>query len=625
MLISKPAQARWATVGDSPILVKDSSWHYKVEANGTYSMTSDVWSEVRNDAGRDLGTNTFTYNPQSEQFTVLEAETVNHGERIPVPDEMIEDRPVAATAEGFDTLNQVKVVFPRVEVGSRLHLSYRVDVKVVPIPGIFSIERIFGSPYWESGTRITIESKIPLNIKAQGPEGKIKVKTSIKDGLQLSEITLQDPVLSEVIDEPQPYWSGVLRTMVEISSETNYDRIGAGLARGFEREISASLPTLYEKIYQEARLLVGLTTRMNFITSTLADNLRYTQDWRTINGGIIPRKMSAVAESGFGDCKDFTVAVVAIARKLGYSSFPAIIQRSDDPFLLPAIPAMFGNHAVAVMVENGRETWIDSTNTSSFAQGTYFDISGRPALVLDPKSPQIHYTPKILVTEGRRHKIETIHFRAGLQADLEISVDLKGAAALDLTGLEKTNSKESIRAEIVKTLGEGHVVRSSKIADFDLNSRIVNDRRFTAQLSLDSYSVRSSSGKTMIMESSLGFLRTLRVEDRVTGVFLGRPGVDQKTKIFREVSLAGGVAIDCNINSPWLTLSRKVTNGDREVRIEDTYLPRVDAISAADLHSETFRRLQRELNLCFDAVVLTFQKLKSDRPEKENISDALVH
>ena len=104
--------------------------------------------------------------------------------------------------------------------------------------------------------------------------------------------------------------------------------------------------------------------QIDFIVSSLIEKIRYLGDWRPIKGGHIPRSLSVIAKSSFGDCKDLSVSLAAILRKIGFKAQVALIYRDyahhkSNEFTWSNMAAF--NHAIVRAEINNKIYWLDAT------------------------------------------------------------------------------------------------------------------------------------------------------------------------------------------------------------------------------------------------------------------------
>lgn len=627
------ALARWATASDAEGATLSSSHEIEVHADGSFDETIGVENEVLREDGRNMSTYRLSYNSVAEELKVLEAETINGGDHISVESQYIEDKPSASRQSGFDQNNQVSIAFPKVTIGSRLRLKYRFRKIKTPIEGHYEAHFDFGTKWLVKERHIHIRSELPLFIQVNDPSKKLEVTESKEEGRRggsyVLDIRLKAPIYTAVIDEPWPYLVRSEQTWVQISSHKNFSEIGNAVAPKIEAILSGHVPDLFEKIKAHAANKSTLVDKFNQITSELAEEVRYMGDWRAVNGGQIPRALDEVASTKFGDCKDFSAATIVILRKLGIKANMAWVERGVQPTQISDAPALHGvfNHAIVVAEAEGRLWWLDPTNFASFGQGIFEDIVGRKALVIDLKNSRLGEIPEATAPSSIRESQSHIALQRNGNAAVDTSIGFRGRAAASFTGILLRQSKEHFDHVIMTSLTDEDRLKSFVIDPYDLSSRVTKD--FTLHVRFEELrsSMRTTAGPAYSLDSRL-VEQLMRVDPRrrVSGLYLGHPHTVRDTDFLENVDIVGGPPPECHLDTPWVSVFRKVIQTPQGVRILDGRVIKKAEISNFDLKSKTFTNFQNRLQECFDRVaVILKSKTRNVRTAREISSIQSLH
>ena len=73
--------------------------------------------------------------------------------------------------------------------------------------------------------------------------------------------------------------------------------------------------------------LASEDAKIDTMLNLLSERLRYHGDWRPVEGTDVPRPLADIGAQGFGDCKDFSAAAVAILRHAGMTAYPVFVER----------------------------------------------------------------------------------------------------------------------------------------------------------------------------------------------------------------------------------------------------------------------------------------------------------
>jgi hypothetical protein len=91
------------------------------------------------------------------------------------------------------------------------------------------------------------------------------------------------------------------------------------------------------------------------------DSIRYTS--LSIGpGSFVPRAPAVTVRNGFGDCKDKTLLLVTVLRRLGVAAWPALTDSEQGPALDRFLPAAnVFDHVITLVTIAGRNYWLDAT------------------------------------------------------------------------------------------------------------------------------------------------------------------------------------------------------------------------------------------------------------------------
>ena len=397
----EPATARWATEKDAGSRHELRRTTIKVKKDGSFIKEEEIQVKIlKESALASYGNYYLTYNGQAQKMEILSAKALTEGKEFPVDLKLIEDKPLASSPRGFDQIRQVLIVFPRLQVGSVLHIHYRHHFMVVPFPNFFSYFDNFRGRFL-ARREIQVESEQPLFYKVNNPEQVLKASYRVhkKKKRYVFKLSLRRPVFQTVIDESYPFVDPDLFPWVEISTAKKWPEMVKSLGNQYESIITSPLPKMHQRILDSVQKIpTGPEDQIEFIIAALIGGIRYFRDWKAINGGYVPRPLSVIAKTGFGDCKDLSVSLAALLRKIGFKAHVGFIHRGrwrhgNSDFKLPNGGAF--NHAIVRAEKSGRVFWLDPTNKVSYARGLFSDITDRPILILKKEGAAISRTPKI--------------------------------------------------------------------------------------------------------------------------------------------------------------------------------------------------------------------------------------
>ena len=621
IFFSSVTSARWANKEEAALSYDLWRSVLTVKKDGSYTQEVEFKVKILKDSAVDSFVNFFlTYNEQSQKLTILSAKTITKGQTFPVDSKFIEDKPLASAPSGFDQIRQALIAFPQVEVGSFVYMRYRYEYKIAPYEGFFSYSQFFDSALF-SKAELKIESALPLYYKLNDPQKFFKLSyksRSRKPKKYELKLRLKRPLFKKIVDEKYAFPNVNLFPFIEVASGKKWSKMVQTLTSKYEDKISEPLPKLYQKILKSAKKFkTGSEEQINFIMSSLIDKIRYMRDWRSINGGYVPRSLSDIVKTGFGDCKDMSVSLSALLRQLGWKAQVALIKRgttrhSSDDYALPNQSAF--NHAIVYAKIKNKVFWLDPTNFAVYSRGVFADIADRPALVLEQLGSKMLRTPKLYSSESERSFVQDFSLTKKDLLKVKGAIHFKGRTAVSYTGAQINNSKKSIDYDFIKSLGvDLSTLKEWQVGNYDLKSRIVRD--FSVKVSYIAHKNNSFSGYKSQLGSIFFFsypsearVFFIRAMNRVSDLFLGQPRRRVMVAKLRNINPIGNVNFNCQAKSKWFDADRKVESV-KPLIIKDSYEFKTTEISAKEIKSHQFLKLQEDLKNCFFHVAMIYEKI----------------
>lgn len=614
-LMAIPALARMETREDTSTEIQFYNRSIDIKSDGTFIEIIELQtSPLKEDGGEELASRPFFYDASTSDFLVLQAKTIYEGKEYRLDSSSIENKPIASTPIGFHKLSQVLVKYPHIKKGAQLYLKYKIRTTHPALPDFFATDFVYGQEgYWVS-SKVRVTSEIPFFISKNDPENYLEIKESREDGKRIMEIQLKRPLIKRVIEESMAMLPLKNRPWVGISTAKDWADLAQKLHGEYEKLAQQPLPTLFQTIVTHASEKTSDIDKINAITSELATHIKYMGDWRSVYNHWYPRDLAKISDSGQGDCKDFSIATVAMLRKLGFQAHVALVERGISPTEYPVeSPDLSRFNHVVVRVKMGDKIhWIDPTNLASFAQGTFPDISNRMALSLDPKALGKEMIPALTSNESEMIITEVIQFPQPDQITKEGQLELKGVSGLYFTGAGLAASRESLDNTIIRNISDESRILSKKVADYDLTSRIAHDLTFRYQTVEKHSELRTDAGPGYLLEPGyLAHMFLLKTQDRVSDIFIGTPGKFKKSLLLKGISRIQTRYKGCEVNSRWAKATRKVEDLKQNgVQITDTVETTVSLIRNEELHSEEFSSLQKQIEKCFNGVAIVYKPVK---------------
>ncbi|AUP75529.1 DUF3857 domain-containing transglutaminase family protein [Francisella tularensis] len=546
-----------------------------------------------------------------ERLKVIDASIENNNKKYEIDKSLIEDKNLASEINGFTNTRQISIPFKKIQVGSKIKIKYHDIIEKPILDNHFSTTLYYGSDILLKNSITTIKSKVPLYISTNDPFGVLELNYFEKDKTYYS-IKLLKPINSITVNEPEnSILSSKKQTWVSISTDVTYEKINETLVNKYENLIHQQIP---DELLDDLQALKQQKLKTDIeiidnVTSLIQNKITYLGDWKKIDAGIYPRTMEDIIDTGYGDCKDYSLLTIASLRYLGLSARFALVNRGEiiqeySDKTLPSINNF--NHAIVyVKGFDEKEYWIDPTNNISMTNGLFPDIANRKALILDPEGFIFTQIPNI---DYKKSKIVSI-FKYDLEEDLiyvKKDITLEKEAAIMFTGLELFTSKDIIEDSIYNSFleDERSIPKSQRVKSVipNLNSRIVKNIDFSFEYILDNPYLVSNLGKLLSLNSNYSFISP--PEDSVNDIYIGPPITVIKKYIFN-TKINGIDKLNSTLSTPWIDLNRKAyISKDGESIIEQQYIIKKSFLSFEDRQSEQYKLLKKGFDKSFKRLFL---------------------
>lgn len=154
-------------------------------------------------------------------------------------------------------------------------------------------------------------------------------------------------------------------------------------------------------------------------------------------GSYVPNSPSQVVERRYGDCKDKSVLLACLLRKLGWDACPALVHSSDAHKVKTRLPSLGAfDHAIVRLCKDDETYWIDPTNT------------GPGGLPIPGASLQFAYA--LPLHEGG-HDLAKLPEATSRQNSIEVIEDIhysKDKLTIDIETIARGSEADNLRASI---------------------------------------------------------------------------------------------------------------------------------------------------------------------------------
>jgi len=593
------AQARWQTPIEAGEVVERYSIHTEVLANGGYKQRYEYTVRVQSEeAKQSAGLLALDYDSAIDKLEILKAYTQNGKDQIPVDPSAIEDRDKGESRD-YDVIRVKRIVFPQVQVGSRVHVVYEVTNEKPVMPGRWSQVISPGPGTFVEKFTYTVNSKtLPLYTEIQDPDGLIEVKKKTAHSLEFQN---RRKIPGWVHAEKDEFFHPDRIIKISISTHQDAKEYFKDLSAGFEKEITAPLPPRVRDYVQRAKKLKSNEERMLSVMERMSEDFRYFGDWRRHEGALLPRSLKEIESSRYGDCKDLALTLAATLRALNIPARVAIVYRGENPwgvepdYKLPAVGRF--NHAIVRAVADGKTYWLDPTNPVASLR-PYLDITGRPAFVLGENYDRI---PETTSDDHKQVLNVDYHFLPRTLVRVNVDVRFHDRKAFSVANNLLTLPRSQLLSEAIEAFSEGNELNTY---DFVKEPKV--QRRLPPYIDLgltyETNQIAYTSGDNLFFVIPDGILMGAFFETtgRVADIRLDEgPSVYESNRRLKKVRLKQAAPGRCQIRSPWMDLDRTVEVLDDDVMIRQRMDLKRSVIRQSEFGKEDFIRLQNEARRCF--------------------------
>lgn len=602
------AEARLPNESDMNAKIDYERMRIDVANDGTYVIDFEAQVAVLTEAGRDgEALRNVGFNSRSTKFELLWAKTINGDKETPVDKSAVEIKEVG-DSKVFDSMKQALISFPAVQVGSKLRYRFKQTVHEVPNPGFFS---------WQVGLEmvnsdkldIVVSSSKPLFHSFQDPLGVFDVASRVESGKHIVQIKNKAPVYFGVVQEDYVYVDSRRMPSIVIATAPTWDGFAKEILVAQEKEIAKPLPPVMRKIADAAKS-EPVARRMAFVAAGVAKEFRYFGDWRRRNGGHLPRSLQEIADTGYGDCKDMSLVVVAIARAMGLKADIAWIWRGEGGIneSIYRLPTELGfNHAIARVEDDGVQ-WIDATNPVALPRAVYADIAARPVLVMEASGVRLETTPPLDSKGATAVLKQEIEFLRDQKVRLRGSLAQTGRSAVKTEWALSSIPREQFDYEISRWMVREEKLIAHKVEAPADPSRIARDITIQADLTVASVALKTTAGFgfPLLRNETIDYL-LVDTRDRFSDIWLGMPNRLVDEYLLRGKAMVGSQSLDCDLKSEWLNLKRKISQTAAGVKVVNEIEVKKIFIPNDRFKSAEFQKFHSRARECFyrSAIILS--------------------
>ncbi len=602
--ISTSTYARWATLQDCDSKVEYLNQRVYVKKDGSENLIWDLKTKILNEqATSGYNPYTMTYNAQLSKIKILEAKTIMNNKVSPVHASQIIDLPIASEAKNLEYHRQVSITYPNLKKGANIYLKYQ-EKNISPYKNLYYSAFIFGKDQYEKSHDIAITSELPLYISVNDPNKALHIKQStiIKKNKKIYFLKIKQikPIHSELIDEDEGHFNPKNLSIVSVSSVPNLAEYGKIVSKEYDKIKNQPLPPLYKEIAELAQKEKTLIEKINKVTSLLAEKITYLSDSKTSSKGYDPRSLEEVTNTQLGDCKDFSMGTAAILESIGIHAHVALVLSGEDALPSPTNLPGYGqtDHAIVKVELPSGPLWLEATSPLSIAPYISSNIANRGAIVLKGKHSTYERIPALDAKDQRIVQDVVWNMQNTDHVKIKGTIKVLGTAAQRFAGEESEHiTQAKLLSMVQKNFGCGPIVEQHFTLP-NVSSKIIHDLYFDYALKAQNSALTTNTGKAVpLFYTALN--RLIVKKDSVSDTYLGPPSIMELSAVFKNISAIGRNNLNCNIESPWVNISRTVQYEKNQVVLHQKLELKKSWIEGSQLQSEEYKKLQSDLSQHF--------------------------
>jgi transglutaminase-like putative cysteine protease len=365
---------------------------FHLEADGRRVEDTDSIVLIRTERGvHEHAQATFTYPESRETFEVLEAYTETaDGRRLAVAADKIltREHPVAAGAPMFADVKVTTVIFPGVDVHSKLHCRTRRTIRETLFSGYFQLTDFLSPHQLNDDDRITVYAAAGTTFKSdiRGYQGGPITCPAEEQGRKCYAWSARNTAFAPTEDG-------------SVSAEDYGQHVILGNFPSYE----ALAKAYWDRAADKVKVTPEIQTLADQLTSGVSDpkaqaealynwvarNIRYVAISIGL-GGIVPRAAATVLQNRYGDCKDHVTLLQALLAARHIDSVGVLVG-VDRRWTVPEVPGLIFNHIITYIP--ALHLYADSTSEFSRFGELPSIYVGKPGLKTQPVAGTKQFEP----------------------------------------------------------------------------------------------------------------------------------------------------------------------------------------------------------------------------------------
>lgn len=447
---SETLLSRRSDGGSYPVSLLQDLSVVTVFENGLGSKFHQVAAEIHNQEGaRQWRTYTIPYDPGAQEVDIRVAKVHRGGDTLEALDNYEQQMGEPWYRMYYDTRALI-VVFPNLEPGDVVELSYRVDdvSHQNMFRDYFGDVQYFRSHQPNAHEEYVLITPLARTIYMKQPEMEGLVYTRTEDNGQRIDRFVAENVAPILAEENMPGTTEIA-PYLHVSTYSTWQDVGHWYW-GLIRDQLYADDSLKRTVADLMRGANDTETKVRRIYDWVVSNTRYVALEFGIHG-FKPYRVPQIVQRGFGDCKDKASLLYTMLTDAGVEARIVLIRTRRNGHIAdaPASLSIF-DHAIAYVPELDR--YLDGTAEHNGSREFPSMDQGAEILIVGPDSAEFKRSP-VLPPEGDlRIREMNVTLAADGSAELQVAETVQGAQAgayretYEAEGTRKERLERSLRA-----------------------------------------------------------------------------------------------------------------------------------------------------------------------------------
>lgn len=614
--------ADWAPEALAPYEITNNHTDIKVDASGLADETYTMELRSLNDQGRSiLVMQSIQFIPDIESIKVLSASSETNGVVTPVDLSTITTRAGKRMSGGISNIQEVVIPFTNISANSSIKYTYNRKKKKILVPKLFEANFVFGFQAPERASSAKIVSKLPLFYSFAGTNNILDIKSNFVDDEYILEFKQKKSVFRFPL-EINPILGTGDNLQLNISTLNDWNIFSTSLAEKYEALLKEKLPPQLKAIADKAKMAPTLESKIDTVTSELAEIMTYSGNWTNLEGMYYPQNLEKIAINKTGDCKDYSVATTAILRSIGINSNIALTFRNTlytNVGLITTyrdissinVNSIF-NHAIVKVESENKVLWVDPTNAVSDSKYIFSDIAGSEALELNMTGAKLERIPLPTADDSYSSYTKTIKIADDDSAESVTTFQLKGEFSKYVLETKLNKNEDEAKKVLATYVRTDTSSGKSFYEGLNLNSRKSRDLK-GVQKTFGEKVLHKKDEKQYFfapLPSSLSSYMNI-ADKRVTDLNL--------VSRFKEISVTQVDGFDfidfqigCNVYNPWFTIERRFIKNEKGFEIRDSIESMAVRVPLDIVNSQKFQLSTSDIASCANTQAVQVKKLNGE-------------